>query len=71
LASADVSFCTFVLALGIVVAGVSAGPIGEHLPSAVTFTAVLILAAGAAVIVEGTRGSGGALIGRPPLLARC
>jgi arsenical pump membrane protein len=54
LASADVLFCGFVLALAVVVVAVSDGPIGralaEHLPSEPTLAGLLVVAAVAAVI---------------------
>ena len=56
LASADVLFCGFVLALGVVVAGVANGPIGrviaEHLPTEASFVGLLVMAAVAAVIAN-------------------
>ncbi len=54
LAAADVLFCGFVLALAVVVAAVSDGPIGralaEHLPRESTLLALVVVAAVAAVI---------------------
>ena len=54
LAAADVLFCGFVLALAVVVAAVSDGPIGralaEHLPREPTLLGLLVVAAVAAVI---------------------
>lgn len=54
LAAADVLFCGFVLALAVVVAAVSHGPIGralgEHLPHESTLVGLLVVAAAAAVI---------------------
>ena len=56
LASADVLFCGFVLALGVVVAGVANGPIGrviaEHLPTEASFVGLLVMAAVAAGIAN-------------------
>jgi arsenical pump membrane protein len=51
-----VLFCGFVLALGVVVAGVASGPIGraiaEHLPNEASFVGLLVMAAVAAVIAN-------------------
>jgi arsenical pump membrane protein len=54
LAAADLLFCAFVLALGIVVAGVADGPIGQvishHLPTTTKLLDLLVMAAAAAVL---------------------
>ena len=55
-AAADVLFCGFVLALGIVVAGVASGPIGQaiarHLPTEASFVGLLVMAGIAAVLAN-------------------